>query len=488
MTFLNPDHRKINKAFLFCLMLLPFLVMAVDLPDFGDSAGSIVSPEYERRLGKMFLNQVRHYTQVNKDPEVQSYIEALGYQLASHSDNNTQPFTFFVVNNSGINAFAGPGGMIGMNSGVILNSENESELAAVMAHEISHVTQRHLARQFEEASKYSLINAAALIGAVLIGIQSPEAGMAAISTIGGLSAQNQANFTRANEQEADRIGMQLLVRAGYNPRGMPSFFEKLQQLSRYSQSAAPEFLRTHPLTTSRIADSRARAEELPNGDFTNTHSYDLVKYKLFVNSAKTPKEAIKVLRQALDTNNGTAKEKLPIRYGLAYAYTIDREFAHARQQLDHLLKDNPDEIAYLLLAARLEIAQSDYDAAFAIYKKAYGLYPDYRPVVMTYSKALLDVSDGKKAREILKNYERHHEHDLETYSLLGQAEAMLGNEIETAILQSEYYYLAGETKLAVDKLKFIKQQYRINYYQEQRVTARMTELEYELELEKNLNL
>tara|TARA_R110002072_G_scaffold21902_5_gene77172 strand:- start:1689 stop:3152 length:1464 start_codon:yes stop_codon:yes gene_type:complete len=486
MTFLSPCRQIINKVFIFFLVLLPFLAVANDLPDFGDSAGSIVSPEYERRLGKIFLNQVRHFASVSKDPEVESYIQSLGYRLASHSDNNEQPFTFFVVNNPGINAFAGPGGMIGMNSGVILNSSNESELAAVMAHEISHVTQRHLARQFEEASKYSLFQTAALIGAILIGMKNSEAGAAAIAGVSGLAAQNQANFTRANEQEADRIGMQLLERAGYDPRGMPAFFEKLQQLSRYSQSAAPEFVRTHPLTTSRIADSRARAEEFPEKEFTNTHSYNLIRYKLFVNTSKTAAEAAKVLRQTLLENQGSAKEKLPIRYGLAYAYIAQSEFVQATQQVDYLLKDNPDDVAYLLLAAKLETAQSNYNAAFTVFKKAYGLYPDYRPVVMAYSKALLDVSNGKEARDVLKNYERHHQHDLESYSLLGQAEAMLGNEIETAIIQSEYYYLAAQTQLAVDKLKFIKQQYQIDYYQEQRINARMAEFKYELELEEGL--
>ena len=488
MTFLKHPRQIIGKAFIFFAVLIPFLGLADGLPDFGDSAGSIVSPEYERRLGKMFLSQVRQFTSVSNDPEVKSYIQSLGNKLASHSDNTEQPFNFFVVNSPSINAFAGPGGMIGMNSGVILNSSNESELAAVMAHEITHVTQRHLARQFEEASKYSLLNTAALIGAILIGISNPEAGMAAMTGAAGLSAQNSANFTRANEQEADRIGMQVLVSAGFNPRGMPAFFETLQQISRYSQSAAPEFVRTHPLTTSRIADTRARAEEYPKGEFTNTHSYNLIRYKLFVASSKSPKEAAIVLRQELDENKSFLKEILPTRYGLAYAYIGTREFARARQQVDLLLKDNPDDIAYLLLAAKLETAQSKYNAAFNVFKKAYGLYPDYRPVVMAYSKALLDVSNGEEARKVLKNYERHHDHDVETYSLLGQAEGLLGNEVETAFIQSKYYFLAGATAAAAAKLTFIKQQYQLDYYQEQRINAWMAELEYELELEKGLNL
>ena len=483
-----PD--KYRTPFL-ALLLMPFMALAdvtQDLPDFGDSAGTVVSPEYERRLGQLFLKQVRHYSKIVSDPEIESYIQSLGYQLASHSDNTEQSFTFFMVDNQAINAFAGPGGMVGMHTGVILNSDNESEVAAVMAHEISHVTQRHLARMFEEANRYSLPTAAAMLGAIILAVANPDAGAAALAGVSGLSTQNQINFTRSNEEEADRIGMQLLERAGYDPFSMPSFFEKLQRLSQYADSGAPEFLRTHPLTTSRIADSIARAESYPKKQYHNTHSYELIKQKIRVHSFKTPRDAVKQLREELNNNDISEKEKLPIRYGLAYAYIENNDYALAEQQIVHLLKNNPDDAAYLLLAAKLYTQQSKYNDAFDMFKKAYELYPDYKPVVMAYSRALLDVKHAKEARDILKNYERFHTHDLNSYSLLGQAEAMLGNEIETAFLQVEYYYLAGETKLAIDKLKFMKQQYKLDYYQEQRADARMTELQYELDLEKDIKL
>jgi beta-barrel assembly-enhancing protease len=479
---------KKTLIFLALLPILAFAAGSADLPDFGDSAGSVVSPEFERRLGKMFLNQVRHFEKVVSDPEVESYIQSIGYQLASHSDNAEQNFTFFVVNNPAINAFAGPGGVIGINSGVILNSANESELAAVMAHEIAHVTQRHLARQFEQQNLLSVPTAAAMVGAILVAVVNPEAGAAALAGVSGLSAQNQINFTRANEEEADRVGMQTLERANFDPRGMPAFFETLQRLSRYSQSAAPEFLRSHPLTTSRISDSIARAETYPKKAFANTHTYDLVRAKLLVSSFKTAREAATHLREELNKSKGSEKDKLPIRYGLAYAYILDNDFERAERQIEYLLKDDPDDIAYLLIAAKSKTSQSNYDAAFTIFKKAYELFPDYKPVVVAYSRALLDVKQAKAARDILKNYERHYSHDLNTYSLLGQAEAMLGNEIETAFIQAEYYFLAANTKLAIDKLKFIKQQYKLDYYQEQRASARLADFEYELELEENLNL
>ena len=227
-------------------------VTTLDLPEIGDSAGSVISPEFERRLGQAFMRQVRQQVKIVQDPEVESYIQSIGYQLVAQSDTNTQPFTFFIVDDPQINAFAAPGGVIGVNSGVILNSRTESELAAVMAHEIVHVTQRHMARTIEDAGKFSLPIAAAMIGAILLGTQSAEAGSAALAIISGASIQHQINFTRTNEEEADRVGMQLLARSDYDPRGMPAFFERLQQSSRYYRGQAPEFLQTHPLTPAAV--------------------------------------------------------------------------------------------------------------------------------------------------------------------------------------------------------------------------------------------
>lgn len=477
-----------SGLFFLCIPILVVAGTTNDLPDFADSAGSVISPEYERRLGQLFLKQIRYFSDIVTDPEVESYIKSIGYQLASHSDNTTQPFSFFVVNDPAINAFAGPGGVIGINSGVILNSANESELAAVMAHEIVHVTQRHLARMIEQHKRYSLPNAVAMVGAILLAVVNPEAGTAALAGVAGLNVQNQINFTRANEEEADRIGMQLLVRSGHDPRAMPSFFEKLQQVGRYQQSSAPEFLRTHPLTTSRIADSRARAEEFPIQEFSNSKSYELVKYKLLAYSYKEKRHAVAELNQRLNSSRLDEEGKLLIRYGLAFAYLNNNEFANAQVQINILLESDPDNVSYLLLSAKNLVEQRKYDTAMKVYEKAYQLYPDYKPVIVAFARASLDLKRGQKARELLKVYERYYKHDLNTYALLGQAEAMLGNEVETAIIQADYYYLAGETKLAIDKLKFVKQQYKLDYYQEERVKARMAELKYELKLEEQIKI
>ncbi|OGT35266.1 MAG: hypothetical protein A2W28_09890 [Gammaproteobacteria bacterium RBG_16_51_14] len=480
---------KAGTLFLCCAGLpgnQPQAVTTLDLPEIGDSAGSIVSPEFERRLGQAFMRQVRQQINIIQDPEVETYIQSIGYQLVANSDTNTQPFNFFVVDDPMINAFAAPGGIIGVHSGVILNSRSESELAAVMAHEIAHITQRHMARTVEDAGKFSLPVAAAMIGAILIGIQNPQAGSAALAVISGASVQHQINFTRANEEEADNVGMQLLARSDYDPNGMPSFFERLQQSSRYYRGQAPDFLQTHPLTTSRIAGTRARAEAYPIKKYSDSHSFELIRSKLLVHSQKTPLDAVLLFKERLETEK---PENLnAARYGYALALIKADKYGEARDQLRFLLKDNNENIAYLLAAAKLETVQGNYAAALGIYREAYKLYPDYKPLVFAYSQALLDTRQPQDARELLRHYGQNHDPDIAYYNLLAQAEGEAGNEAESALAKAEYYYLQGETKLAIDKLKFIQNQGGLDYYLVERISARLVQLEYELGLEEELKI
>ena len=235
----------------------------IQLPDMGDSSGTLITPIQEQELGAAFFRSLHNQIEINQDPEIQQYIKETGQRIVANSDTPSYTFHFFVVLDNAINAFAGPGGYIGINSGLILISESESELASVMAHEVAHVTQRHLYRAFEAASRLSIPTAAATLVALLIGTQSPEMAQAALMAIQAGSIQFQIDFTRSNEQEADRVGMQALVKANYDPRSMPIFFERLQQSSRYYGRDIPEFLRTHPVTASRISDTRGRAEKYP---------------------------------------------------------------------------------------------------------------------------------------------------------------------------------------------------------------------------------
>ena len=463
----------------------PAEVTTLDLPDIGDSTGGILSPEFERRLGQAFLSQVRKQADIVSDPEVNAYIESIGYRLVSQSDNNSQQFTFFIINDSLINAFAAPGGIVGINSGVIINARSESELAGVVAHEIAHVTQKHMARSVEMSEKMSIPTLAAMLGAILVATQNPEAGQAALMAVQGASAQTQINFTRANEEEADRIGIQLLARSGFNPRGMAGFFRRLQESSRF-YAQAPEFLRTHPLTTRRIADASARAEAyVDTGGYRESQSFLLVRAKLTARAHKTTREAVEFFyRQIADT--GSAAD----RYGYVIALTEDNQYALAREQAQLLLSEDPENIAYLLAAADIKVREGNYDGAFSIFSKAERLYPDYLPLVLNYSDALLKNGQPYLARDKLREFGKFRSPDIAYFDYLTRAEAEAGDPVESGIANAEYYFLTGETQVAVEQLKHVLRQQAPapDYYQAERIRARMAFFEQELQLERDLKL
>jgi predicted Zn-dependent protease len=242
------------------LAAMPGRAVDIALPEMGDSAGALISPRDEHQIGQAFFWRLQQSTPLVEDPEVTSYIQSLGYRIAANSNDPGLDYTFFMVPDPAVNAFAAPGGFIGVNSGLLLTAETEDELASVMAHEIAHITQRHILRSFERHKRMTIPRTAAMIAAALLGAADPKAGSAAMMAVQAGDIQSQLDYSRAHEAEADNIGMQTLVAAGFDPEAMPSFFEKLQQASRYyGGDTVPEFLRTHPVTTSRIADAKGRA-------------------------------------------------------------------------------------------------------------------------------------------------------------------------------------------------------------------------------------
>ena len=474
-----------------CCLCAPVLaeVTTLDLPDIGDSTGGILSPEFERRLGQAFLSQVRKHADIISDPEINTYIESIGYRLVAQSDNNEQQFTFFVINDPLINAFAAPGGIVGINSGVIMHAQSESELAGVVAHEIAHVTQKHMARSVEMSRKMSIPTLAAMLGAILVATQNPEAGQAALMAVQGASAQAQINFTRTNEQEADRIGIQLLARSGFDPRGMAGFFRRLQQNSRFS-AQAPEFLRTHPLTTRRIADAAARAANYATGKgYDESMSFLLVRAKLIARSQKAPRDAVTLFARRL-AHAQPGPDQDADRYGYVVALTEDGQYVPAREQARLLLAQDPENIAFLLAAAEIEVRRGRYDEAFTIFSRAGQLYPDYRPLALNYSNALLKGGQPHQARDKLREFGKFQSPDITYYDYLTRAEAEAGDEVESGIANAEYYFLTGETQVAIEQLKHILRQHapRPDYYQSERIKARMAFLEQELQLERDMKL
>ncbi|MEO5574063.1 MAG: M48 family metalloprotease [Gammaproteobacteria bacterium] len=453
----------------------------LELPEIGDASGGTISPIEERRIGEEFMRQVRQQLKIIDDPEINEYVQSLGYRLAANSDNQSQDFTFFIIDDPAINAFAAPGGFIGINSGLILASESESELASVLAHEIAHITQHHLARAFEKGGKLGLMSVAGMIAAILVGTQNSELGQAALAATQAGSAQAQINFTRGNEEEADRIGIKTLARADFDTRSMASFFERLQKSMRFAGASVPEFLRTHPVTTSRIADSRNRAEQFPYRQIVDSQIYHLVRAKLRVLNEPNPKQAIS--RFAQNLKQGQYRNEKAEQYGYALALLSNRDYDAARTQMSELLTKDSDSLPYQLALARIEIASGNTGKGLDIYTGALKLYPGNHPLTMLYGRALLQTGQAAQARVLLQKHVRQHAANPELYKILAEAEGQTGHKAAGHQALAEYYYLNGHTGAAVEQLEIALRTPDSDFYQSSQIEDRLAQLKDQLKLE-----
>jgi predicted Zn-dependent protease len=478
----TPMTSKTRLLHGFLLLLLAGLAFAQnefnDLPNLGDSTGQIYSPEQDRALGAAFMRELRQEDLILDDPEATRYLASLGRKLTVHSENPGFGFTFFLVNDKRINAFAGPAGHIGANTGLVLAAESESELAGVMAHEIAHVTQRHLARAFETADKLSLPTTAAIIAAILIGTQDGAAGAAAITAASAANLQSRINFTRANEQEADRVGIQALADAGFDPNGMGRFFERLQKNSRLYGTRPPEFLSTHPVTTNRIAEAESRASAYPKVDVPDNPEFQLIRAKLHVQSYDNLSQVLADYQRYHGMSGGdTAVE----RYEYALLLAANEQYQAAIKVMDALQKSDPDRLAYRLALADIHQRAREYDAALQIYQSTNTLYPGELAVVIPYANSLLANNQADAAYALLLSASNTSTENPQLYKLLAQAAGASNNMAQTHTAMSQYYYLNGYTDTAIEQLQLAARTSGLSDYQATRIQARLTQL---LELRK----
>lgn len=434
----------------------------INLPDIGDSSGALITPIQEQELGEAFFRNLHAQLTINQDPDIQQYIQMTGQKLVANSDTPGKPFHFFVVLDNAINAFAGPGGYIGVNSGLIINSESESELASVMAHEIAHVTQRHLYRAFEAASQLSLPTAAATIAAMLLSTQSAALGQAALLAVQAGNVQSQINFTRSNEEEADRIGMQILSQSEFDPRSMPIFFERLQQSSRYYGRNIPEFLRTHPVTSSRISDSRGRSEKYPYRQYPDSANYLLTKAKLRVLTADDTADLVNYFESR--QSQGTAEQRAVGRYGMGLIYARNQQFKQAKAIFSQLNKEFPQQNQYISALARVEQETGNFSAALQIYQTALKKHPHNTAIKLEYISTLLKTGDAQQARKMLQSLNYETQQQPIVYKLLAQTYGELGQSAESHRYMAEYYYSIGDNESAITQIKLAQKTENLNFY------------------------
>ncbi len=433
------------------------------LPDMGDSTGTLISPLQEKALGESFFRSIRAQLDISYDPDIQNYIQNIGHTLVANSNNPSQDFYFFVVLSDDINAFAGPGGFIGVNSGLILNSESESELASVIAHEIAHVTQRHIYRAYEASSRLSLPAAAAMIAAIIIATQAPDVGIGALSAIQAGSIQMQIDFTRANEQEADRFGLKTLARANFDPRSMPAFFERLQQASRYYGAGAPEFLRTHPVTASRIADTRGRAETYPYRQVPDSQNYLLTKAKLRLTSKQSSLEDLITYFQA-QAKQGTPEQRAAMHYGLGLSYLAQQKFDQAENIFTNLNKLYPKQVHYLTALAQVSVEKQDFETAKKLYLKLQQQFPENPEFKFEYIAILLKSQQAQQALQLLRLINYESQQYPRFYLLLAQSYGALEQDVNLHRYMAEYYYSIGQTDSAIMQIKLAQKAKGLNFY------------------------
>jgi predicted Zn-dependent protease len=457
------------------------------LPELGDASSATLSEQQERTIGNAIMREVRADKDYIDDPEVADYINSIGQRLLQQADPPVPTMDFFVVRDDTINAFAMPGGHIGVHSALILLTQNESELAGVLGHEITHILQKHQARFLHGQRGATLGSLAALAVALLAaksgGSQGAQVTEAAVASAGALSMQSQINYTREHEREADRGGIVLMQRAGYDPHGMETFFDRMMRANRLNEyKGAPASLRSHPLTTERIADMDDRIQQMPLalGMIPSSLEYRLTKARLRVSSL-APTEAVTYYRRELDGQ--TVLRPREDVYGLALALRRARSFDEAYKVLQPLRKDGSHP-AFELLAGELLADMGHADEALSVYRTALRGSPSYRALSYAYYDLLLERGQAKRVLAEIDETVRILPEDARLYEIKARAYEATGKPLGQHRAQAEAYFRRGNLARAVEQLEIAVKTKGSDFYEISSAESRLRELRAQLENEK----
>jgi len=475
-------QRSIVAIMTSLLIIFPlYSQAATDLPDIGDPADSVMSPTSARELGEGLMRMLRHNDMLLNDPYLQGYITNLGYRLSTASDKPDGQYVFFIVNDNSVNAFAAPGGYIGIHTGLIRIAETESELASVISHEIAHVTQNHLFRAYEGASNQRITTAVLMLAAILLGGGDSEVTTAAVASGIAAGMQTSINFTRQHEKEADRLGIEILASTGYNPNSMADFFQRMHNATRLYGSQAPEFLRTHPVTSTRVADAKNRAAQMQIAPTFDDETFQLARARVIALSEVEPLRAVKIFRAKLDSRNKL--ERMAAEYGYVLALIRTRQAGSALKRLRPMLKSKPESLLYQLAMAEALEQSGHVKQSLELYKKIQNNTPDNRAVTMYYASALIRNNQPEAARKLLRNLLDKSNNDSLLHQMYARASEKSKNIGDAYFHLAEYYYLNGSTETAIDHLTRASKLPEMDYYLRSRIDARLKQYQAMLQLE-----
>ncbi len=482
------------------------------LPDLGSSAGALISPAEASQYGASMLHQMRALHKVVDDPLLDEYINSVGYRLVAASPDPKQKFTFFIVDDNDINAFAAPGGYIGVNAGLIDIADSESELAAVMGHEIGHIAQHHLERAFEQSKKDAPLMALVLLGAIAAGAgqHSGDAPGAVLLGGEGLLQQRQINFTRKDEEEADAVGIDILAKAGYNPNAMADFFQRMQnETGINSADAAPSYLQDHPVTGARIAEANARARRLTREQKTRQAlDADVAKWSdstapipyvkdpgaLLAPDRKHGLDTFLLMRERSRVLSGDPTQLIGYyrknlhdhadfntpsnHYGYALALNLSGRSKAAVAQLGPLLDKHPDNLPLKLAMADAQMRLGHDQRALASYAAMSANAPDNHAIAVAYADALIrsgSKASARKAANLLRPLLDETDTPA-TYTTYGRASKRAGDPAEAAVAFANASYLSGRPYDAMEQLRRVLKKPNLTYYQRARVQASIAQL------------
>ncbi|MCC6593279.1 MAG: M48 family metallopeptidase [Xanthomonadales bacterium] len=449
--------------------------IADDLPDLGDSSARMLSVEKEREYSEGLLRQLRNYDLSITDPELVEYLETLAYRLVQSSGRSEIHFHFELIDVPVVNAFASPGGLVVTFSQLMLHAETESELAGVLAHEIAHVTQRHITRRMESSMEDLL---PILLGTVALAIATQGQGDGAQAALAGgmaLLQQRQINFTRANEHEADRVGIQTLAKAGFDPIGMGDFFARIGALHRTQGEKPPEYLQTHPVTATRVAEAKARADKLRAGTQLTSLEFMLMRERLRVLSTD---DLPALVRFYQDAKRASEIDPRALAYGLALAQSRLGEAAEAHAALEKLAAKDPQRLSYQLALAESERGARDFDAANARYQRLLEARPGHRVISIAYARSQIERDGqeaGRRAAEVLRPLMSLHGDDPALQELYARANELAGQPVRAAEAYAQSYFLRGKFEDALRQLEQTAARDDLDYYDRARIDAQVAE-------------
>lgn len=448
---------RILPIFACCLTLL-FSSVSISyadsgLPSLGDTTSGVVSPEKEHQLGRAWLQNLRSKVRTISDPELKAYVENLVYRLVGTSQVQDRRLEIVIIDSPELNAFAVPGGIIGINAGLLLYAKTEQQFSSVLAHELAHLSQRHFARGIEAAKRQRVpLLAATLASVVLLATGGGDAGLAAIASTQAAALQSRLSYSRQHEQEADRIGIQNLVKAGMDPRAMAAMFEQMNRAHRFAGRKPPEFLLTHPVTESRIADTRSRAEQYPKRQAKDSTSYHLMRAKVELYYAQTAQVAVKRFKAIL--KDGNPNLAFAYQYGLALAYNKAGKTKSALTNLAPLLKQQPDNPHYILLKSNIDITRRQYKKAQTQLATALRFHINNFALRYTQAEAFMGGKQYQSAERALKKLAKQRPTDPDIWYLLAEIQGLSKNIAGLHQSRAEYFFLNGDVDKAIEHLEY----------------------------------